>query len=200
MRLASGQYVLIVDSDMELTVGTVAACVATTRKSGASAVVVPERTVGSGFVASCRALERRCYEGDSTIEAARFFVREAFLRYGGYDEALTGPEDWDLPARMRLSGETLGRASDAMINHDEASLRLGDHLRKKYYYGKSFGSYVRRHPGLARTQLTPFRPALLRNWRLLIVDPFLGIGVVALKAAEFGAGGLGLMSTLVTRS
>ena len=199
VALASGQYVLILDADMELTPGTIAECVSTAMQSGATAVVVPERTVGAGFVASCRALERRCYEGDSSIEAARFFTREAFQRAGGYDETLTGPEDWDLPARMRDSGEVLGRADNAMINHDEGDLRLGEHLRKKYYYGKSFGTYVRRHPELARAQINPLRPSLVRNWRRLFARPVLGCGVVVLKAAEFGAGGLGLASTLVSR-
>jgi glycosyltransferase involved in cell wall biosynthesis len=199
VAIASGEYVLILDADMELTPGTIAECVSTAMQSGATAVVVPERTVGTGFVASCRALERRCYEGDPTIEAARFFARDAFQRAGGYDETLTGPEDWDLPARMRNSGEIIGRADNAMVNHHEGDLRLGDHLRKKYYYGQSFGTYVRRHPELARRQLAPIRPALLRNWRQLVAEPVVGIGVVALKVAEFGAGGLGLASTVVTR-
>ncbi len=185
---------------MELTPGTVAACIATARESGATAIVVPERTVGSDFVAQCRALERRCYEGDPTIEAARFFVREAFTRHGGYDETLTGPEDWDLPARMKMSGEILGRASNALVKHDEGDLRLGDHLRKKYYYGKSFGAYVRRHSDLARAHLTPLRPVLVRNWRRLAAEPVLGIGVVVLKAAEFAAGGLGLASSALHRA
>lgn len=199
VTLASGQYVFILDSDMELTPETVSACVTTARESGATAVVVPERTVGAGLLASCRALERRCYEGDLTIEAARFFDREAFLRYGGYDETLTGPEDWDLPARMRRSGEIQSRACGALINHREEDLRLTDHLRKKYYYGKSFAAYARRHPDLARMQLTPLRPALFRSWRRLLAEPFLAVGVVVLKAAEFVAGALGLVATLVRR-
>ena len=199
VTIASGQYVLILDSDMLLTPGTVAACLATVDETGATAIVIPERTVGAGLVARCRALERRCYEGDPTIEAARFFERTAFVRHGGYDESLTGPEDWDLPARMKVSGELVSRADGALIDHDEGDLRLGDHLRKKYYYGKSFALYMRRHPDLARTQLSPLRPALVRNWRRLAAEPILGIGVVILKAAEFGAGGLGLASSVFPR-
>src|SRR5262249_19252655 len=153
--------------------------------------------VGRNLLARCRELERRCYEGDATIEAARFFEREAFLRHGGYDEVLTGPEDWDLPARMRAAGETIARADGALIDHDEEDLTLGRHLRKKYEYGKSFGVYARRHRRLAQTQLTPLRPAFVRNWRLLARRPALGVGVIVLKALEFTAGGMGLAIVLV---
>ena len=194
VALSSGEYVLILDSDMVVAPATVAACVAAAQETHAAAVVVPERTMGSGFLARCRALERRCYEGDPTIEAARFFTRHAFTSFGGYDNTLTGPEDWDLPARMKRSSEVVSRAKDALIAHDEEGVRLGAHLRKKYYYGKSFGPYVRRHPDLARTQLTPLRPAILRNWRRLAAEPVLGVGVIALKMADFAAGGLGLAS------
>jgi len=189
---ATGEYVLIVDADMELTPNVVMACVSAAHEQNASVVTVPEVSVGEGFWAACRALERRCYLGDETVEAPRFFRRSVYLAYGGYDETLTGPEDWDLPARMR--GRERFARSAAPIVHDEGRLRLGTHLRKKYYYGRTFNVYVRRHPGLAARQLLPLRPAFLRNWRLLARQPILTGGIIVLKLAEFAAGGAGLVS------
>src|SRR5690242_11751699 len=57
-RLASGDYLLFVDSDMVLDPGLVADCVHTIRSSGGPAVIIPEDSFGHGFVARCRAFER----------------------------------------------------------------------------------------------------------------------------------------------
>jgi glycosyltransferase involved in cell wall biosynthesis len=197
VEASSGEYVLIVDSDMILLPRVVAQCVALAVSEQAVAIVVPERSIGDGFLARAKALERSCYLGDAAIEAARFFAREAFDRYGGYDERLTGPEDWDLPARMRAR-ERSARVEE-MILHQEGNLRLRPLLRKKFYYGKSAYRYAQRHPELARKQLTPFRGAFVRNWRLLARRPVLSAAMLGMKAAELGAGGLGMLSEAIDR-
>ena len=158
--LASGEYVLIVDSDMELTPGTVAACVATACGSDAAAIVVPERTVGSGFVAACRTLERRCYEGDSTIEAARFFAREAFVRHGGYDETLTGPgrlgsAGANVPIRRsRGSREQCDRSTTMREIFDLVTISA-----RSTTTGRAFGRISDGTPILPVRNSTPVRPA-----------------------------------------
>lgn len=190
--VSSGQYLLFIDSDMVLARDVVAGCVAVAERTGAEGVIVPERSVGTGFWAACKALERSCYVGDDTIEAARFFTREAFELHGGYDEGMTGPEDFDLPARIRAAGGTIARAS-AEITHLEGKLRLRTTMAKKFYYGRQVGPYLRRHPALARKQLSPLRPAFLRHWRQLARRPLHGAGVVVLKLAEFAAGGAGVL-------
>lgn len=194
---ATGEFVLIVDSDMVLTPEVVGACVAAARAEGVAAIVIPERSVGEGFWAACKALERSCYVGDETIEAARFYAREAYRRYGGYEEEFTGPEDWDLPARMR-GRERMGRV-DAEIVHLEGRLRLLDSMRKKYYYGKSLERYVRRHRALAGWQMIPVRPAFLRHRRRLARQPVLATAMLLMKAAEFSAAGAGLLTELIRR-
>jgi glycosyltransferase involved in cell wall biosynthesis len=195
---SSGEYVLIVDSDMILLPRVVAQCVALAASDRADAIVVPERSIGDGFLARAKALERSCYLGDTAIEAARFFTREGFDRYGGYDESLTGGEDWDLPARMQETARA-GRI-DEMILHQERDLRLVSLLRKKYYYGKGVYHYARRHPDLAKRQLTPFRRAFVRNWRTLADAPLLSAAMLGMKAAEFAAVGLGMLSEATDRS
>jgi glycosyltransferase involved in cell wall biosynthesis len=190
-RVASGSYLLFLDADMELPPTVVESCLAVAQ-AGAAAVVIPERSVGSGVWARAKALERSCYVGDATMEAARFFTRTAFESHGGYDEALTGPEDWDLPARIRGS-EAVGRI-DVQIVHHEGEIMLRELVRKKFYYGRSFRTYVRRHPALARRQLVIVRPAFVRNRRTLARHPMLTAAMIVMKMAEFAGGAAGAIA------
>jgi glycosyltransferase involved in cell wall biosynthesis len=195
-RAAVGQFLLFIDSDMVLEPTVVSECVEAAQ-SGAGSVVIPELSFGEGYWTRCKALERACYLGDDTIEAARFFTREAFERAGGYDESIpAGPEDWDLHERVRASGARVER-TDALIWHNEGRLRLRETMATKFYYGRGTGVYVRRHPTLARRQLRLFRPAFVRHWRKLARQPLIGAGMLVMKGFELGAGAAGLWSARI---
>lgn len=195
-RRASGSCFLFVDSDMVVEPRVVAECVSLAA-SGAGAVVIPETSFGEGYWARCKALERSCYVGDELIEAARFFARGVFEACGGFDEELpAGPEDWDLHERVRADGAAIARTS-ALIHHDEGALRLGGLARKKYYYGRAMADYRRKHPELARRQLSVVRPAFVRHWRRLAADPLPAAGMVVMKTCEYASGGAGIARALV---
>jgi len=185
-RLASGDFLLFIDSDMTLTPRVISDCLDAVSLTGAPAVVIPEISVGEGFLARCRALERSCYAGDDVVEAARFFTRGAFDASGGFDEDLTGPEDWDLSIRV-AAGRRLPRALSA-ISHDEGRLQLGAVLAKKRYYAASSLQYWHKHGRsvLGQANLV-FRPAFLRNWPRLLSHPILTAGVLSLKSLEAAA-------------
>jgi glycosyltransferase involved in cell wall biosynthesis len=187
---AAGSQVLFVDSDMLLEPEVVAQCL-DQAEAGASAVVIPEESFGEGFWARCKALERSCYQGDSTIEAARFFDAELFERIGGYDEQLSAAEDWDLHERARLAGSTFGKTA-AMIRHDEGHLRLQPLLKKKFRYGIAMSPYLRKHPELARSQLRLFRPAFRAHADRLRAQPLTTLGMFAMKSSEGAAGVAGI--------
>jgi glycosyltransferase involved in cell wall biosynthesis len=192
---ARGKYVLILDSDMILTPDVISQCVNLLNSDKKiKAIIIPEKSIGEGFWADCKSLERACYVGDEAIEAARFFEREAFLRFGGYDEKITGPEDWDLPLRMRKAEIMTGRIS-AYILHDEGKLKLSEVVRKKYYYGKSLSSYFKKHPFCKHFSQTAYflRPAFYRNWRLLARHPYLTMGMIVMLFLQQIAGFLGYM-------
>jgi glycosyltransferase involved in cell wall biosynthesis len=190
-RIATGSALIFVDSDMLLEPTIVAECVAAL-EDGARAVVIPERSFGDGFWARCKALERSCYVGDPTIEAARCFVRELFDQVGGYDGTLIAGEDWDLHERARETGAEIGRTS-AFIWHDEGRLRLLDSATKKFRYGQTLGRYVDKHPKRARSQLQLIRPAYIRHRKRLAREPLTTAGMIALKASEAAAGAAGLV-------
>jgi glycosyltransferase involved in cell wall biosynthesis len=191
-RHGRGSHLLFVDSDMVLERDVVAQCVQLT-SAGADAVVIPERSFGRGFWARCKALERSCYVGDASIEAARFFSRSLFDSVGGYDESLTAAEDWDLHERVRRSAAAIARTR-AYIDHDEGHLRLRNLLTKKFHYGTTIHAYRVKHPELARSQLRLARPAFLRHRRSLVRQPATALGMVVMKVAEVGAGAAGLVA------
>jgi glycosyltransferase involved in cell wall biosynthesis len=194
-RAAGGQFLLFIDSDMVLERSVVSECVRAAQ-SGAQSVVIPELSFGEGYWTRCKALERACYLGDQTIEAARFFTRAAFELVGGFDESIpAGPEDWDLHERVRLKGGRVGR-TDAMIWHDEGRLTLRDTMATKFYYGKGADVYVQRHSGLARRQI--LRPAFVRHWRKLARQPLTAAGMLVMKTFELLAGAAGLVSARIS--
>jgi glycosyltransferase involved in cell wall biosynthesis len=194
---ARGQYVLILDADMEITRDVIAQCVAELRRDlHAKGVIVPEESYGLTFWARCKALERSCYIGDASIEAARFFDRDAFLELGGYDLGMTGPEDWDLSQRVR---QRYGLARvRATIRHNEGRLSLLKTARKKYYYAATFARYAARHPHAAVKQANlVFRPAYFRSWKRLIRHPILLAGMLVMRTVELASAGAGFLTATI---
>lgn len=188
---SKGKYLLHLDSDMELTPKVIEECVELCGNKDCGAVIIHEVDIAKGFWGRCKALERRCYIGDTQMEAARFVERSVFEEVGGYDENLNSGEDWDI--HIKYKGTTQIGSVPSFIKHNQGKLKLVRILKKKYEYGKTFGPYIRKHPEIAKRQLTIFRPAYIRNWRLFLKDPVHSVGVILMKVCEFIAGGVGLM-------
>lgn len=194
---AKGAYLLFVDSDMVLEPAVVSECVEAAA-AGADAVVIPELSFGEGFWTRCKALERSCYVGDESIEAARFFSRELFVAAGGFDESISAAEDWDYHARVRKCGGRIERTR-AFIRHDEGRLTLRRLMAKKRYYGRTWTEYAQKHPKLAREQARFLRPAFLHHRKRLAGQPLVLAGMIVMKTCEYGAGAVGVLSGKLER-
>jgi glycosyltransferase involved in cell wall biosynthesis len=192
---ATGEYVAIIDSDMELTPKVIEVCVSKmTKDLTVKGVIIPEESFGVGFWSDCKALERSFYVGNDDIEAARFFMRATYNQVGGFDESLVAGEDWDLSDRVKAIGH-LARV-DEFIRHNEGRILFMDSVKKKYYYTKYARAYIQksaastRHAGpIHRYKLFLSRPAHL--FRI----PLLGLGVLIFKTAEYAAGALAYTTT-----
>lgn len=180
-ELATGEIVLFIDSDMVLE-PTVLADIAATFEAqpGIGAVIIPERSFGVGFLASCRVLEKSLYVGQDDVEAPRAFRAELFDLVGAWDETLTAAEDWDLADRTRAAGVGIARIS-SWIWHDEGEISLRAQFTKKQYYGRWVAEYMSRKPE-ARRHLS--RPGLVAQVPTMLRSPVRTSGMVVLKGVE----------------
>ncbi len=196
VKNCTGSYIVMIDSDMELTKNVVSSCVevATTSKQ-VKAVIIPEESFGEGFWAQCKKLERSFYVGNEVIEAARFFSKAIYQEVGGYDVTLVSGEDWELNQRIRNVG-VVARINEFIL-HNEGKLSLRRTLQKKYYYAKHAHAYLVKsgtegklmHSAgpLARYKLFLSSPAKLFS------NPIIGGGMLFMKTAEFFFGGMGYL-------
>ncbi len=196
-----GEYLLIIDSDMELAKQVVEDCVDKVQKNiGISALVIPEESFGKGFWAQCKKLERSFYVGVSWMEAARFFKKEIYKEMGGYDEKNTGTEDYDLPQRVEsMFGKVSIDRIDTYIYHNEGKISLIKTCKKKFYYAQKLDGYKNKKENTQKfvKQSSVFRRyALYFSFpRKLFNNPLLGFGLLFMKTCEFVVGAVGYLSS-----
>jgi len=200
---AKGEYLLFLDADMILTPTVVEDCVQKIqdprlKNEKLVALVIPEQSVGIGFWAQCKALERSFYIGVPWMEAARFYRRDAFATLQGFDEHLTGPEDFDLSARAEdvFGTESIGRITSC-IKHNENKIHLFSLLQKKFYYGKQMKRYEKKQ---GKKGYFDKQANILFRYGLFFAHPkklfhnfVVGVGMIALKTMEMIALAMGAL-------
>lgn len=196
VQKAEGKYLLVIDSDMELSPQVVEACVAKMENNSRLAgVIIPEESFGQGFWAQCKKLERSFYLGIDWIEAARFFRRADFQKIGGYNEKLVMGEDWDLSQRISQLGQT-GRITE-FIYHNEGQISLIKTLQKKLYYAQIFKQYAQHTQAQSdfdnQSSVWQRYALFFAHPKKLFAKPWLGIGMLFMKTSELGAGALAII-------
>lgn len=194
-EMATGAYLLFLDADMELSKNVISECV----KEGQSAkniggIAIPEKSKAVYFWEKVKAYERSFYneKGDPITDAARFFKREVFQKAGGYDETITGPEDWDLPETIIELGYKIGRVKACIYHHERVPSPL-ILAKKKFYYALSAYKYLDKHNISIVSPKTIYflRPVFYRNYRKLLVHPLLTLAMIVMLSTELLGGGLG---------
>jgi glycosyltransferase involved in cell wall biosynthesis len=189
-KQATGEYLVFIDSDMELNPDVIKQCLevvsSDTRIKG---VIIPEESFGEGFWADCKKLEKKFYLGVDWIEAPRFFETKAFWDIGGWNENMVSGEDWELS--QRLKNKYMIKRTSSLIKHNEGKPKLISMLTKKYYYATKLGAYIQTgqqsdkdlQTGIwARMSLFLSRP------RLLLKNPVVAIGMLFVKTCEAAVG------------
>lgn len=192
-----GKYLLFIDADMELSANVLAECMSViTSDVNPGGIIIPEIAIGKNYFEKVKAFERSIYNesGDQFTDAARFFPKEVFEKVGGYDESITGPEDWDLPDSVRKKGFKILRITST-INHYEYIPSLFALLRKKYYYAKRSHRYLKKQKIQVIGPKTVYflRPVFYKHWKKYFLHPFLFFGMIILLTGELVAGGWGFI-------
>jgi glycosyltransferase involved in cell wall biosynthesis len=186
VKQASGKYILYLDADMTLSEDIIKECVSTCEDNGYIALYIPERIIGDGFWVKVRDFERSFYNA-TCIDAVRFVKRNEFLKIGGFDEDLTGPEDWDFDRRVKELGKV--GIINAPIYHNEGRFSLREYLNKKSYYTQSFERYIQKwgeDDPVIRKQLGGWYRLFWvfvegKKWKRLLRHPLLTIGLYLLR-------------------
>lgn len=194
---AAGEYLLFLDADMELTPNVLKNCLEICSKDEKiGGVVIPEESKGYTFWEKVKAFERSFYNesGDEITDAARFFKKEVFQKVGGYDETITGPEDWDLPESIKKLGFNIGRTT-SIIYHHERITSLFSLASKKYYYALKAHRYLNKQKISLFSPKTIYflRPVFYKNFNKILANPVLSIGMFIMLTIELFAGGLGYL-------
>ena len=186
---ASGEFLLFVDSDMILQPNVVEECVriwSANRKI--VAVIIPERSIGSGFWVRVRDFERNLYKG-SKVESPRFFVKKFVSQVGGFDEEIVAYEESTLPQKLEAIGMDISARATSLILHDEEGFSLLRWLHKKRYGGETGRLYSKKYSKYAKMQFSiSYRTRIFLengNWKILIRHPLLSTGVFILKTLEY---------------
>lgn len=137
---ASGECFLYLDADMILSDNVIRDCVEKIESNPEIiALHISEIIMGEKFFSQVRRFERSFYDG-TVIDGVRFIKKSEFQKVGGFDEKLTGPEDWDLDKKLKEVGKL--DLVKTPIYHNEAEFDLKKYLSKKGYYAKKFDEYI----------------------------------------------------------
>lgn len=196
-KKARGKYFLFLDADMEPSEDVIKQCVEVIRSDKTiGGLAIPENSKASNFWEKVKGFERSFYneKGDPVTDAARFFTRGAFLKAKGYDETITGPEDWDLPETIRELGYKIERIQ-AYIYHLERITSPFVLARKKFYYALLAHRYLEKHKISVIGPKTIYflRPIFYANgnWKKILNHPVLAGAMFFMLSAELLGGGLG---------
>ena len=169
INIAQGKYVMFLDADMILGPKAVETCVSMVESGLWVALHIPEFVLGKNYFSQVRRFERSFYNG-TVIDGARFFKKSVFEEVGGFDETMSGPEDWDIDKKIKHIGpigllpliSEYPKASSwkntrlvvesgvdpngkwNSIFHNESEFKLVEYLSKKKYYSASIDRYTKK--------------------------------------------------------
>jgi len=190
---ARGEFVYIVGSDFALEPTVVEEAVESCIVDRYDALCIHNTSDPDiSFWSRVRKLERDCYMDDDLNVGARFFWTRVFKAVCGFDERLVAAEDYDLHNRLLRYGFEIGRIESREIHFGEPR-NLLEIAKKHYYYGKTLRKFLYLNRVRGIRQISPIRPAFLRNLREFFRNPLLTFGFVVYQCVRYSSAGLGFL-------
>jgi glycosyltransferase involved in cell wall biosynthesis len=183
-RLAHGEDLLFLDSDMELSPRVVEQTIV--GLASTDTVSIREEVVANDYWGKARRLEKLSVFGSVSFEVPRGFRAVAFDSIGGYDErAGNSMEDTDLQVRVLEKKLSMGWVTEPIFHHEEG-LRLMPYLKKRR--GLSTAYFRTTHPEFWKSYLSPVRRLTLaaqyaargRDLKSMALIP----GIAVMRSAE----------------
>ena len=198
VKKARGKFVYYVDADMELPKNLISEAVNLCSEEY-DALILPEDSFGVGIWASAKNLERRCYWGDDTVEAPRFFKKSVWEKVGGLDVSIGGGgDDWDLYQKVLDRGYRVGRTKN-IVMHNEGNLKLLKLMRKRFMYGRETAKYIKKRPKAAVSSYFPIRMSYIKNWKMFLSRPADTVIFVIMRVCEYLSGGAGIIYSMLNK-
>ena len=182
-----GKYAMYLDADMILSKEVINECVETCENNPKiTGLYIPEIIIARNFWTKVRRFERSFYNG-TVVDCVRFFPKSTFNQVKGFDQTMTGPEDWDFDKKIRNIGKVTVIKNE--LYHNEGNFNMKKYLQKKSYYAQSFSQYtnkwgkddsdIKKQLGLYYRYFGVF----LENekWIKLISHPILTLGMYYLR-------------------
>jgi glycosyltransferase involved in cell wall biosynthesis len=192
---ATGKYIYRVDSDFILQPKVVEEAINMCELNNYDGIAIHNSSDPSiSFWSKVRHLERECYKNDETIVGLRFFTKKSLEAIGGFDTTLSAAEDYEIHNRFVEKGFSFGRIDSTEMHIGEPKT-LKEFARKSYYYGQTMGNYLKKDTKRAFKQYNPFRMALIRNWKTIVIHPILFLGMILMNIVKYSMGFAGLLST-----
>lgn len=186
-KKSKGKYYMYLDADMSLSPSVIVEALEKfTADKKLVGLYIPEIIVGKGLWLKVRKFERSFYNA-TVVDCVRIIRKATFDKIGGFDETLTGPEDWDLDKKVRLAGRI--SIIKSPLYHNEAGFSIINYLNKKSYYARSFNKYIKRwgndDPDIKKQLGFYYRYFIVfvenGNWKKLLKHPLLSLQMFFLK-------------------
>jgi len=184
-RLAKGEYLLFLDSDQHSDRELILECVRICQIEGVAAVVIPERSVGSGVWVKYHSLEKQLVANSPDFEYPRFFEKRAYFVSGGHPTEFEDyMEDRSLFLRLKQFGWKSGR-SRRYVTNELGKFNILEFGGKNARTALDARSYYESNPGESpfrvsgarlRSLLMPTRAVQPRPWDFLLFSIYLFVG------------------------